>query len=192
MKSENLLEVTDLSIGFKSSLQENLSFTLNNGDILFVKGRNGAGKSTLIKTLCGELKPLSGDIDWKIKREEISVLPQIVSHEFPLSVTLGEIIDVFGPKNSIRSFLPKKLHDRRFNDASGGERQKTLILSRLKKDVSFLILDEPFNHLDQEACKEMMSFISELIVSKTLRGIILISHIDVNFTNEKIKELTLS
>ena len=120
------------------------------------------------------------------------VLPQVVSHEFPLSVTLGEIIDIFEPDAEVRSLLPERLFERRFNDASGGERQKTLILTRLQKETSFLILDEPFNHLDQTASKEMMSFITELIRKKIIKGIILISHVGVPFQSDSIKEVVLS
>jgi len=188
----NLIEVNNLSIGFRSALQKEISFSMNDGEILFVRGRNGAGKSTLIKTLNGDIAPLAGKINWKIKGNQISVLPQVVSHEFPLSITLGEIIDIFEPEESIRSFLSDELHERRFNDASGGERQKTLILSRIQKGIDFLILDEPFNHLDQDACKEMMSFISDLIRSNVIKGIILISHVSVDFDTNKVKELVLS
>ena len=63
---QSLVEVTDLSIGFGKPLQSGLNFSMNEGDILFVKGKNGTGKSTLIKTLCGELNSLAGKVDWKI------------------------------------------------------------------------------------------------------------------------------
>lgn len=189
---ETILEVENLSIGYETPIQSDISFTLNEGEILLIKGRNGSGKSTLIKTLCGELIPFDGEIKWSTEKENISLLPQLVSHEFPLSVTLGEILEVFEPNKQAEKFLPENLRDRRFNDASGGERQKTLILSRLKKDTHSLILDEPFNHLDKKASKEMMSFISELIQNKIIKGVILISHVDVDTTDSAIKEVVLS
>ena len=190
---QNLIEVTDLSIGFRNPLQSGINFSIEEGEILFVRGKNGTGKSTLIKTLCGDLNALSGKINWKVNNQQISVLPQVVSHEFPLSITLGEIISIFDPEENIRKLLSETLHNRRFNDASGGERQKALILTRLRRETSFLILDEPFNHLDQTAVKEMMKFIFEkLVQDKIIKGVILISHVEVDFESEKIKEVILS
>jgi len=189
---QNLIEVTDLSIGFRNPLQSGINFSIEEGEILFVRGKNGTGKSTLIKTLCGELNALSGKVDWRVDNQQISVLPQVVSHEFPLSITLGEIISIFDPEDNIRRLLPENLHSRRFNDASGGERQKALILTRLRRETSFLILDEPFNHLDQTAVKEMMKFISKLVQDQVIKGVILISHVDVDFESDKIKEVVLS
>jgi zinc/manganese transport system ATP-binding protein/zinc transport system ATP-binding protein len=188
---ESLIKVKDLSIGYKSPLQTNLSFDLNEGEILFIRGRNGSGKSTLIKTLCGSLRTLGGSISWSVGPKKISLLPQVVSHELPLSITLGEILNLFNEDQKIKDLLASNLHTRRFIDASGGEKQKTIILSRINQDTDVLILDEPFNHLDQKASKEMMSFISSLIQSKVIKGVILISHIDIDFDELKVKEVQL-
>jgi zinc/manganese transport system ATP-binding protein/zinc transport system ATP-binding protein len=188
----SLIDVKKLSIGFQYPLQKDLNFSLNEGEILFVRGRNGSGKSTLIKTLCKNIKSLSGTVNWNIDLSKVSLLPQIVSHEFPLSITLGEILDLFNPKQVAKGLLSEHLYSRRFNDASGGERQKTLILTRLKSNTEILILDEPFNHLDQNASKEMVEFISKLIESKVIKGVILISHVDVEFENLNAKEVFLS
>jgi len=187
-----LLSVQNLSIGYgKKILQEGLNFNISVGGILFVRGRNGAGKSTLIKTLCGERKSLAGRIDWKINKREVAVLPQLVSHEFPLSVTLGEILDSFELSREVSNLIPSELKDRRFNDASGGEKQKALILTRLRKGISFLILDEPFNHMDKKAIKEVLDFLSILIKQKIIKGMVLISHVSVDFQEHDLSEVQL-
>ena len=187
-----ILDVKDLSIGFEHSLQKDLNFTLDKGEILFIRGRNGAGKSTLVKTLCENIKAISGTVKWVIGLDRISILPQVVSHNFPLSITLEECLSLFNPVQKIKSFLHEELLKRRFNDASGGERQKTLILTRIKDNTDVLILDEPFNHLDKKARKEIAAFISGLIHSEVIKGIILISHIDIVFKNITVKEVVLS
>lgn len=193
----SLVKVENLDIGYDLPIQKNLNFTLNEGEILCIKGKNGSGKSTLIKTLWGDIPSINGKVTWAMPNDQISILPQVVAHEFPLSISLGEILDIFEPNKEARKFLPSSLMERRFNDASGGERQKTLILSRLSDETQFLILDEPFNHLDKEACLEMAQFIENLITQKVIRGIILISHIDVEFNAEllkskRVKEVLLS
>ena len=54
----------NLSVGYNTSKQvfANLSFTLNDGDVVALLGVNGIGKSTLIRTLSGLLSPISGEL----------------------------------------------------------------------------------------------------------------------------------
>ena len=54
------LEVKNLEIGYYFSLLPEMSFFIKSGTKLAITGFNGIGKSTLLKTLVGELKPISG------------------------------------------------------------------------------------------------------------------------------------
>ena len=61
-----LLAVTDASSGYGSArILQNLSFTVNDQEILAIIGRNGVGKTTLMKTLIGMLRLLEGKIEYK-------------------------------------------------------------------------------------------------------------------------------
>ncbi len=186
-----LLNVEKLSIGYSKVLQENLDFQVNEGEILNIKGRNGSGKSTLIKTLLNQIPPIQGEINWTLNKKSVSFLPQIVNHDFPLAITLGEILELFELPSEVKEIYLSNLLNRKFNDASGGEKQKTLILTRLSKGVDFLILDEPFNHLDKKATLEVMNFINNLVSNKIIKGIILISHIDSPTKDVAFKEVHL-
>lgn len=187
----DLLSVSNLSIGYKKAIQKNLNFSVEEGGVLFIKGRNGSGKTTLIKTLFGDKKPLEGNVYWSVDKKEVAILPQLVTHEVSLSVTLGEILDCFLLKEEVKDIIPEELKKRRFNDASGGERQKALILTRLRQGISFLILDEPFNHMDTKAIGEVLDFLSHLLDEKIIKGIILISHVAVDFDQHKVVEVEL-
>ena len=60
-----MLEVQKLSVvRDERCLFKNLSFSVPNGQLLYVRGRNGAGKTTLIRTLCGFIRPGAGEIRW--------------------------------------------------------------------------------------------------------------------------------
>lgn len=188
-----LLSAHHLSIGYRLPLQKDISFVLENGQALFIKGDNGVGKSTLVKTLMGELPALEGRYQWGIPVSSCAHLPQTIGLDFPLSVTLGEILESFDIVDSIKELLPGKLHDRRWQDASGGERQKTLILSRLQKNTRFLVLDEPFNHLDKKTVEKLSAFLFDLIQNNILQGMLLISHITpFSIDRKKIVELHLT
>ena len=187
-----LLTVKDLSVGYSHSLQRDLSFSLNEGEILFVRGRNGSGKSTLVKTLTGQVSKLSGEFQWLVDSKDVSLLPQLISNEYPVSITLFEILDCFNLSDQVKSFLPVHLKDRKFNDASGGERQKAIILSRIQKNTKVLILDEPFNHLDTQTISDVINFIKVLIDSKIISGVVIISHIDIKNDFSHLRELVLT
>lgn len=186
-----LLKVENLSIGYKKVLQKDLNFDVSEGTIILIKGRNGSGKSTLIKTLNGDKKPLKGLVRWGVHHRCVATLPQLVSHEFPLSMTLGEILNTFDLADETKDLLQPRLLNRLFNDASGGEKQKALILSRLQKGIDFLILDEPFNHMDNAAITEIANFLSDLIERRILKGLAIISHVAVNINSAKVVEVEL-
>ena len=57
-----MITVSNLSKKYKHAVLENISFTINRGDICCVLGKPGAGKSTLLNIIAGETKPDSGEI----------------------------------------------------------------------------------------------------------------------------------
>lgn len=57
-----VLKTENLEAGYTVPLFKPLSLTVKRGDKIAITGENGAGKSTLIKTLLGDLKPLSGTV----------------------------------------------------------------------------------------------------------------------------------
>lgn len=185
-----LLSVSCLAIGHDGILQKNLDFKILEGDFLLVKGSNGTGKSTLLKTVMGEIKPLKGDLYWGMDRSKCSYLPQLLNYDFPFSITLGEILDSFSlRKEAFEISLP---YWRCWSDASGGEKQKTLLLSRLQKTGEFLILDEPFNHMDKKNILEMSSLMALLLKKKILKGVFMTGHISLKRDDlSVIKELEL-
>lgn len=187
-----LISSLDLSIGYnKNILRQGINFSLIKGEVLQLSGPNGSGKSTLIKTILGEIPSLSGSI-----KKEISIcikhLPQLISYDLPLSVTLGEVVDSFGVDRREIGFLDANFYNRRWCSASGGEKQKTLILTRLGQKCDVLILDEPFNHVDQEGIREISDFLVDLLECDRVHSLIIVSHITPLLRNNKaIKKVIL-
>ena len=76
----------DLAIGYRSGtpLSEHIDLELFAGRTVSLIGSNGIGKSTLLRTLCGDLRPLKGDIEVmgrplrKVRRRELATLVSIV------------------------------------------------------------------------------------------------------------------
>jgi len=188
--SQKILECNNLTIGYSLPLVKNISFNLSSSQIVFVKGKNGSGKSTLIKTILGKIPPINGNYSWQINEECISYLPQITNPTSHFSYTIGEILNLYDIATQHRNKLPQGLEDKKWIDASGGEKQKVMLLSRLSNKTEALILDEPFNHLDSESINSLVDLLVDL-VTKSHLSVVMVSHLEVSLPDEiqKVVEL---
>ena len=188
-----LLKSTDLSIGYDRPLQKGLSFFLEEGDFLFLKGPNGSGKTTLLKTLMGEIPILEGDLEYLKTNLQMEFLPQTTKGELPLSITLEEILLSYHQELTEFSFLGEAYFKKKWIEASGGEQQKTLILCKIQKQCDILFLDEPFNHVDSKGIQDILELLKQLLTEKKIGSLVMISHIEPSLDNyPQLKVLELS
>lgn len=190
MPKNSLLSCKNLKIGYHQSLAT-LDFELKNGEVVHICGSNGSGKSTFLKTILGFVSPLSGTFDWKIPSHQIAYLPQLNQGSGYFSFTLGEILELFSPPKRFIAQLPSTFLNKSWNHASGGEKQKTLILSRLSPDIQVFVLDEPFNHLDTKNQNEIEDTLVELQNSHSELSFIIVSHQAFKKNNLVQKKITL-
>lgn len=154
-------------------LSPEVSFDLQAGEVLFFRGENGAGKSTLLKTILGLHRKFSGDFKFSVRPEEIQYLPQLGNLHFHLPLTLQDMLS----DAQIESPLLKGLDlQKKWNTASGGERQKILLASVLEKNPRLLILDEPFNHVDKESIVVIEEALGLFLKYHPQSSLILVSH----------------
>lgn len=149
----NVLTVESLEIGYNNPLSK-CSFNLYKGQRLGIIGSNGTGKSTLLKTLVGNIKPISGtymfghnvqigyfDQQMLGINNEKTVFDDFYE-EFP-ELTVTEV------RNSLGAFMFSG--EEVFKEVkmlSGGEKVRLSLSKILKKGPNLLILDEPTNHMD--------------------------------------------
>lgn len=188
----SVLKVSDLTVGYNGvPILSDLNFEIDSGKILSVVGSNGSGKSTLVKTLAQKIPPISGTLEWSVERVHIRYLPQSVQTNPLFSLTAKEILESNNIDiDHLKIFSSNDLN-KRWNDLSGGEQQRLLIEIKLKTDGVFLILDEPFNHLDSTSIERLLQEILTLIYAKRLLGAIIVSHFDLRQANtgSKIHDL---
>ncbi|MRN38663.1 metal ABC transporter ATP-binding protein [Neisseria sp. N95_16] len=129
-------------------------------------GPNGAGKSTLLKAVMGLEKAETGTIEWAgLQRKDIAYLPQQAEVDRTQPMTVFELaamglwyeIGFFGRVNAVQrqrvyeALERVEMHEfarRSIAHLSNGQFQRVLFARMLAQNAKFLLLDEPFNHID--------------------------------------------
>lgn len=147
--------------------------SLQAGEVLFVRGDNGSGKSTLLKTILGLHKNFKGQYKLNIPESSIQYLPQLGNLTFHLPFCLKDML----PSLTSESPLLKGLDlNKKWNTASGGERQKVLLAEILAQKPKLLVLDEPFNHVDAQATSDLEEALGFYLNENPDSSLIIVSH----------------
>ena len=190
-----LLTCTNVTLGYGDrKVVENLSFTVESGDYLYIVGENGSGKSTLIKTLLKLMNPIEGKIITGdgLKQNEIGYLPQqtAIQKDFPASVreiVFSGCLNKCGIRPFYNSAEKKSAYENMkklniahlakkcYRELSGGQQQRVLLARALCAAGKLLLLDEPVAGLDPKITQEMYSLIKKLNSEDGIT-VIMISH----------------
>lgn len=169
------LKVQNLTIGFDRVLIKELNFELKLGDRLIIYGANGTGKSTLLHSLLRSTFQAKNQVQWNIPQDQILFLQQQTAFhsQTPDDVEnyLLNILLFKKPltKPSPADFLKVRTIQATLNlpnmplkNLSGGQRQKLKMARGLLLETKALLLDEPFNAVDQNSTSEIMSWLQEV------------------------------
>lgn len=193
-QSENILEVKSLNKRYKNIHAVNdVSFSLEQGDVFAFLGPNGAGKTTTLRMLLDIIKPDSGTIKWNLKNnvsavpssENIGYLPEErgLYTDVPIIKSLVYMAAIRGmdptmAKKAAMEWLEKfGLADRakeKLQVLSKGNQQKIQIIAAILHKPAFAILDEPFSGLDPINQENFIEYIRDLNLQGTT--ILLSSH----------------
>ncbi len=163
--------------GYKDGFKvKGLTLNINFGDRVVLLGDNGVGKSTLLKTILGELIPISGTvtIGTSVKIANFTQEHDSLPREKTLFDFLNDNVDV--QDNEIYNiaqkygFSPGELK-KKLKLFSPGGRARILFALFSLQSVNVLFLDEPTNHLDMEAAEAL-----EKVIEEYKGTIVLISH----------------
>ena len=151
---------------------ENIAFSLQSGEHLSILGESGCGKSTLLHLIYGLLPLKNATIYWKEKQllgANYSLIPgayfmKMVSQEYELMpfTSVAENIAEHLSRNDLKSDQQRtnellevvgltSFRDTRVKYLSGGQKQRVAIAKALAKKPELLLLDEPFNSIDNFA-----------------------------------------
>lgn len=179
---------------------DEISFQLEEGEILGLLGPNGSGKTTTIQMLLGTLSSTSGKIlyfgkDFATHRSDVLQKVTFASTytSLPWLLTIAENLEVFGHlyglsrEQSYRAFEPllerfgildKKNH--RVSTLSAGQVTRLMLVKAFFVDPKIVLLDEPTASLDPDIANDICSFLLEQRDKKAL---------SILFTSHKMQEV---
>jgi branched-chain amino acid transport system ATP-binding protein len=161
-----VLEFDSISVGYGDlTVVHDVSFRVDEGEVVSLVGSNGAGKTTILRTVAGLLHPVRGEIrlrgepihrtpPYEIVRKRVAMVPEGRQLFGRLSVwdnllmgayTLRAKEDVEASLEMALSLFPvlKERREQRAETLSGGEQQQLAIARGLMSKPSLLLLDEP-------------------------------------------------
>lgn len=164
------LEIHHVTKRFSSLVAvDDVSLSLNSGEVLCLTGANGAGKTTLIRLVCGLLKPDSGTVS-------LTGQAGYMSQQFSLveELTVLENIRLYGTLYGLSraEFQERSNHllqslnlgpwgDRQARHLSAGWRQTLSFAVAILANPAVLVLDEPTSGLDQHSRQRFWQMIRE-------------------------------
>ena len=191
------LHIQDITKNIKKTkILHGISLEIKSGEIVGLLGPNGAGKTTTFYTVCGLVKPTTGNVYFDDKDitslplhkralKGIGYLPQESSIFKDLSVEdnlmlAAEIVtkdkneQIKRVEELLEIFNIEPIRQRKGVSLSGGERRRTEIARALVSKPKFLLLDEPFAGVDPIAVKDIQEIIHQL--TKIDIGVLITDH----------------
>ena len=191
---KNSIEVINLSKSYKTKKAvNNISFKIDENEIVGLLGPNGCGKTTTIGMILGLLKPTSGQVlinGKNIENNKISILHKMnfISPyiELPKKLTVKQNLIVYGKLYNIQNlnqrinFLSEKLRlgdllDKITGELSSGQKNRVSLAKALINDPTVLLLDEPTAALDPETADFIRTFLEKYKEEKKI-SVLLASH----------------
>lgn len=185
-----ILTITNLTkkFGYLTAVND-LSFTIEKGNVYGILGPNGSGKSTTLGIVLNVVNKTAGDFQWfdgtvstheALKKvgaiiERPNFYPYMSAEQnLKLVCKIKEVsYDKIREKLELVGLLDRK--DDKFRTYSLGMKQRLAIASALLNDPEILILDEPTNGLDPQGIHQIRSLIKEIASKGTT--ILLASHL---------------
>lgn len=193
------IEVKKLDKAFKDNrVLTNINITMESGNIYGFIGRNGSGKSVFLKILCGFYEPSKGNVyydgvdlfkndsfpeDTRALIEKPGFIPDLTGYEnLELLASIKNKIGQTEIEKALDDVNLSKERNKSFGKYSLGMKQKLGIAQVLMEDPKVMILDEPFNGVEEVTTKKIRKILEE--ERKKGKLIIIASHI-----KEDIEEL---
>jgi len=191
-----MLFADKISLHFDKPILKKISFKLLPGELVGLVGKSGAGKSSLLKILAGHLQSTEGKVFFdqtELPPVSSMLIPgykkiALVNQDFKLdpyhSVEENIRESILNLPNDKREKRVKKMlrllelnhiAQHKANQISGGEQQRVALARAISVKPDYLLLDEPFGHLDPRLRNKLKDYLLRIREEENT-GILLVSH----------------
>ena len=203
--TEYYFTLEKLTVGYQGTpVVTDIEVRLKKGEILTLIGPNGAGKSTILKTIVGQLAPISGAVfventamaqisagdlsrkmavvlTEKIKTELMTCQDVVATGRYPYTGRFGTLSEGdFRIVNEAMDLVHvTEIRDRDFMKISDGQRQRVMLARAICQEPEIIILDEPTSFLDVKYKLEFLSVLQKLRAMKDLTVIMSIHELEL-------------
>ncbi len=180
-------KVYEINKNHKVEALKNINLTINEGELIVLKGASGSGKSTILSLIAGLSKPTSGEVIVDSKQisklldnfssvyrrdnigfifQKYNLIPTLSVKEnialplVPLNPTTKELEQKLDKVMDMFHILHKK--DMVVKNLSGGEQQRVAIARSYVNDPKIIIADEPTANLDKKLSLKFIEILKEL------------------------------
>ena len=154
---------------------QNVSWELPDSGVVCLWGPSGCGKTTLLRLLAGLEKPLTGSVEGvgrvSMVFQEDRLLPWFTALE---NVTVTGADEVEARKQLLALGLTEEETDTLPRNLSGGQQRRVALARALAADSDLLLLDEPFNGLDEGTWQNVVPLVTAYAAT---RPVVLVTHI---------------
>ena len=154
---------------------QNLSWELPDSGVVCLWGPSGCGKTTLLRLLAGLEKPLTGSVEGvgrvSMVFQEDRLLPWFTALE-NVTVTGADVVEA--RKQLLALGLTEEETDTLPRNLSGGQQRRVALGRALAADSDLLLLDEPFNGLDEDTWQNVVPLVTAYAET---RPVVLVTHI---------------
>jgi heme exporter protein A len=204
-----MLEVSNLACARGDhQLFSGLSFSLEAGELMQVQGENGSGKTSLLRTLCGFMQPIAGEIRWRgqnIHELDESYYAEMVYlghlnaikdelnalENLHISAGLsGCAVDEQAALSALRRMGLRRREHLPVKVLSQGQRRRVALSRLLVGNAHLWILDEPLTALDVGAVGLMQELIGEHLSKGGM--VIFTTHQPLQVAGVQTRQLVLS
>ena len=207
----SVLEIKNLSHSYENetSILDNINLLVKSGEIISILGSSGCGKTTLLRIIAGLEKQTKGTLkinDTIVSDSNYSIPPEkrnigLVVQDRALFPHLNIYENVnFGirnlsseidtPREYLKLFKVEKLSKKYPHEISGGEQQRVALARSMAPNPNILLLDEPFNALDDQLKLELHNETKKIFREKS-STVIIVSHDieEAKFFSDKIYKM---
>lgn len=182
-----VIEAENVRAGYDGrAVVKNVTFAVEEGNVVAVLGPNGSGKTTLLKALLGIIPLKEGRVRLfgresigEDERERlVSYIPQRIDFDRTFPITLGEMLDLSRHGAEAERYLKllelEGLMGKKVGDLSGGQMQRALLAYALLKGPGLLIMDEPTSWVDARGASCILCVVEELKAKGV--AVLIVSH----------------